>query len=125
MSVLRLASKESKRISIGDGDDYLEVRQDISKRDFAKLIKILPSNLDAEKGMTLDDADNFSAGLFDLLVVGWSLKDDAGNPIIPTVEVYYSLSRDAAIAVDTVLVEHFNSLTPTDDDRRKSEGTGE
>lgn len=125
MALLRLASKETKRITIGDDPaDFIEVRVDVSKRDFNNLIHNIPTTV-GDAGLTPGEADDFTRFLFELFVVGWSLKDDDGNTVIPTSEMYLSLSREAALAIDTALVEHFNTLTPSDGERRKSEDAGE
>jgi hypothetical protein len=121
MGLLRLASTGSKRIDLGDGD-YLDVHEDLSKRDFNKLMKSIPQDFDADKGFTPGQADDFTTALFDALVVGWSIVDDKGRPVKPTVEYYLGLARESASLVDTKLVEHFNSLTPTVEESSKSEG---
>jgi len=113
MGILRLASDETKRIDLGD-EDYLDVRTDISKRDFNKILRALPEQFDADKGFTVVEADEFTVPLFDMLVVGWSL------PVEPTVDNYKSLARESATEVDRILVEHFNSLSPTKEETTKS-----
>lgn len=118
MALLRLASKETKRITL-EGDEYIEVKTDVSKRDFNRLLQVLPSTF-TEDGLTPATMSDFTDFLFDLLVVGWSLVDENGAPVPTTLENYNELSRDAALAVDAALVEHFNSLTPGDGERRKS-----
>lgn len=118
MALLRLASKETKRIALEGGDnDYIEVKTDVSKRDFNRLLQVIPN---IEDGLTPATMSDFTDFLFDLLVVGWSLVDENGAPVPTTLENYNELSRDAALAVDAALVEHFNSLTPGDGERRKS-----
>lgn len=101
---LRLASSNSKRLQL-DPESYIDVVEDISKRDFNRLIAAMPAELD-EGGLTPLQGTEFQTSLFDIFVRGWSL-DDA-----PSVENYLSLSRESAALVDVALVEHFNSLTP-------------
>lgn len=125
MSLLRLANKATKRITLEGGEDYIDVKVDISKRDFNRLIQVLPTDANGDVGFSPDVAENFTTFLFETLVVGWSLVDDAGNPVLPTLETYYNLSRDGALAIDSAVIEHFNSLTPTSEEQRKSEGLGE
>jgi len=115
MGILRLASTASKRIDLGDGD-YLDVREDISKRDFNKVLAVMPANFDAEKGLNPKQADEFTSALFDMLVTGWSLDVDA------SVENYQALDRNAGLEVDKVLVAQFNDLTPDKEESSKSKG---
>lgn len=112
MGILRLASTETKRIDLGD-EDFLDVRVDMSKRDYNRLLKRIPTDYDPDTGMTPGQADDFTTALFDALVTGWSLKEPA------TVENYLGLAREAVTAVDTALVEHFNSLTPSQEEVKK------
>lgn len=113
MGILRLASTETKRIDLGDGD-YLDVRTDLSKRNFAAILKRIPENYDEDAGFTRDQAVDFTTAVFEALVTGWSLEEE------PTVDNYLGLARDAGNLVDTKLVEHFNDLTPTTPERKKS-----
>lgn len=105
MGKLRLASAEIKRIDL-DGD-YIEVRTDMSKRDFNKLMLAMPDrDLTDESGVTPAEGIQFSKGLFAALVTDWSLDVEA------TPENYEQLTSESASAVDKALVEHFSSLTP-------------
>jgi hypothetical protein len=76
MGILRLASTDTRRIELGD-EDFLDVKTDLSKREFNALLKGIPQDYDAEKGFTIGQADDFTTGLFKALVVGWSL--DSGE----------------------------------------------
>ena len=106
MGILRRASTETKRIDLADGD-FIEVRADISKRDFNRFIAYLPGReVTKAQGMTPSEATELQKGLFETLVTAWSLPED------PTVEAYESLSNEGATAIDTALAEHFKSLQP-------------
>lgn len=125
MSVLRLATNNVKRIALGGSEeDFIDVKVDLSKRDFNRLVTALPTDI-GETGLTPEAAESFTAFLFEAFVVGWSVTDDAGNPVLPTLETYYNLTRDGATLIDNALIEHFNGLTPDEEERRKSEGLGE
>lgn len=112
MGLLRLANDQTTRIPLGT-DDYVEVKSDISKRTFNKIASLMPS-ISEGQDMTIAQAAQFQQDLFAELVVGWSLDAPA------TVETYLNLAADAANEVDTVLAEHFQSLTPTKDEATKS-----
>lgn len=105
---LRKASVESKRIDLATEGDWIEVRTDIAKRDFNRFIKYLPGRDVGEDGrLTPAEAVELQAGMFEALVVAWSLPDPA------TVEEYLALSNEGASELDEVLAEHFKSLQPT------------
>lgn len=110
MSILRKASVESKRIPLGGegSEDWIDVRVEIAKRDFNRFIGFLPSRMvDEASGMTPAEAIELQKGLFETLVVGWSLDEE------PTVAAYESLENEGAAAIDEALAEHFKSLQPT------------
>lgn len=113
MSILRLASQGTKRLDLGDGD-FLEVREDLTKKVFNSLMSFMPDReVNEEKGISPQEGAVFARGLFETLVVGWSLPDD------PTVENYDALSSEAANVVDAALVEHFASLAPNKEEMSK------
>jgi hypothetical protein len=115
MGILRLASVETTRIELGD-DEYLVVRTDLSKKDYNRILKRIPADYDPDKGFTIGQADDFTIAVFDALVTGWSLPDE------PSVDNYLLLAREAANVVDEKLITHFNSLTPSAEERSKSQG---
>ena len=106
MSILRKASIETKNIPLDD-TDYIIVRVDISKRDFNTLVAHMPNTADGAS-MTIAETTEFTAQLFDTIVVGWSL---AGGK--PTITDYEELSAESATAIDAALAEHFETLLPS------------
>lgn len=107
MGILKKASTETKRIELDDSD-YIEVRADISKREFNILAGNMPTGVQEDgSGLSLTDATKFQEFLFGALVTGWSLPEKA------TTEAYNGLSAEAAQAVDEALAKHFESLMPT------------
>lgn len=114
---LRLASQNTKRVAIGE-EDYIEVLEDISRREFGRLLKVLPRDTD---NLTPESAEGFTLALFELFVKGWSVCDSEGNPVPATEENYFLLSREAAGLIDAAVIEHFNSLTPSAAEQSKSE----
>lgn len=107
MGILHSASTEVKTIML-DETDYIEVKSDLSKREFNALASNMPTNIGEDgKGLSLGDATAFQTYLFTALVVGWSLEAK------PSVEAYEGLSAGAAQAIDEKLAEHFESLLPS------------
>lgn len=114
MGKLRLASGDIVKLDLGDGD-YLEVLNDLSKRQFNELMAHMPDRAVSEdSGLTPSEGIEFTRGLFEALVRGWSLSEPAD------VEHYDALASDAAAAVDNALIEHFGRLSPSDDERSKA-----
>lgn len=113
---LRRANSDITTIPVGEDGDTLTVRQGISKRDFNALLKALPADYNADAGFTAGSASDFTVGLFSALVVGWS----SPNPC--TVEEFLALEVSDAGEVETALLEHFNSLSPSAADRKSGDG---
>jgi len=120
MGTWRLASKDTDTVNIGDGN-FLELKRELSKRDFRRLIDNLPKGYDSDSGLefTPGSADDFVQVLFTMLVEGWSLDVPA------TLENYLDLTQDAAREIDAALVEHFNAMTPSEEEKDKSEEDSE
>ena len=116
---LRLVSKATTRLDIGDDGDYIMVRDDISRREFNQLLKTLPTGGVTDDNISFEVASEFSQGLFDVFVEGWSLDVPA------TVDNYNELTRDSATMIDTAISEHFNRLTPDSQEQTKSEDASE
>lgn len=106
MGILRKASAETKTILL-DETDSITVRADISKREFNALVAHMPNKADGS-GMTIVETTEFTAQLFDVLVLGWTLSEGK-----PTITDYEDLSAEAATAIDSALAEHFESLLPS------------
>lgn len=107
------ASDETKKIKLASGIE-IEVRADISKKLFNKLISAIPQNIDSDKGISINQASDFSAVLFSTFVVGWTLDRDV------SVDNYFELKREYADEIDEALGNHFTSLTVTEKESRKS-----
>lgn len=114
MAILRLANRNNKKINLDDEGSYIEVANDITKRDFNRLIEIMPDTIDEEKGISIKQGTDLTAGFFDVFVKGWSLEVPA------TVESYLDLPRESAEAIDAKLMEHFTNLTPGEAETKKS-----
>ena len=121
---LRLASRKTTVLDLGEGGE-LVVRTDISKGDFEALLARLPVDMGGgdNTGFTPLEADNFTTGVFAMLVTGWNATDEDGNPVDPTVENYLQLPREATTILDAKLLDYFNSLSVTTEEKTKSKKT--
>jgi len=133
MGLLRSANDETKKLplmipavpaedgTVGeptDSGDWVEVKKDVSKRAFKRIVEVMPENVTSDTQLTTAQALQFQQQLFEILVVGWSLD------IAPSVDAYLDQPVDASNAIDTALSEYFASLTPGADDATKSKGLG-
>lgn len=114
MGILKFASKESKRIELGEGD-FIEVKKDLSKREFNALMAAMPNReITTENGLTLTEGLEFQKALFEALVTGWSIPEDA------TLENYLDLDQAASKLIDEKLIEHFGEIAPSDNETSKA-----
>ena len=117
MGILKFASTETKRIDLGE-DDYIEVRTDLSKREFNALMGAMPNReVSEENGLTLSEGLDFAQALFSALVTGWSIPEPVN------IENYLALEHGASQAIDTQLIEHFGNISPTPDETSKAKGS--
>lgn len=118
---LRLVTRSTRRIDLSEEGDWIEVKEDISRRDFNRILSTLPQGSDGvdEDSITFGVADEFAQGLFEVFVTAWSLD------VPPTLDNYNLLTRDSATEIDSAITDHFNSLTPTQEESTKSEDAGE
>lgn len=113
MGILTFASDETKRLEL-EGGDWLDVRKDMSKRTFNRLMSAMPSReISEESGLTIEEGTKFAESLFEALVVDWSAPGDV------SVDNYLNLSREAAQAVDAALIDHFGEISPSPDEESK------
>jgi hypothetical protein len=102
-----------------DSGDWIELRQNLSKREVNAILRVMPSeaiNASQDQKSGADMVDMLSSvaeTLFTNLVVGWSVDDS------PNVDTYLSLPSDAANWVDKILFEHFNSQSLSGDEAGK------
>ncbi len=115
MPLLRKANTVPKKIELSDEGDYIEVATEITKGDFNKLVEVMPATIDDAEGISPTQGIDLMTDFFKIFVKGWSLDEP------PTVEAYLALPKEGADAIDTALMAHFTSLTPSDDERKKSE----
>ena len=115
MPLLRKANTVPKKIELDDEGSYIEVSTEISKGDFNRLVEVMPDAVDEADGISPLQGIKLMSDFFEVFVKGWSLDE----PV--TVDAYLALPKDAADAIDTKLMEHFTSLSPSEPERKKSE----
>ena len=113
MGLLRFAKDETVQLPLGDEGDYIEVKSDLSKRLYNQIASIMPISA-AGADLSLFDALEFQKELFKILVVGWSLNAEV------SIDNYLNLSSEASNAIDKALSEHFQKLSPTNEESSKS-----
>jgi hypothetical protein len=103
---LRRANREETiRYTTPDGEDYVELRAELSKGEVNSILSNAPSgNQDIEGGLA------FLELFFERAVVAWSAQDDDGNPILPTVQEYQALEAGAARWLDETLSTHLQEI---------------
>ena len=116
MSLLRRAATDAIRIPlVEDGSEWIEVREEISKKERNALIKKMPARPDIEKtGMTPSEGVEFQTDLFEALAVRWSAEMPCNR------DEYLGLPPEAADAVDTVLAKHFEAMIPSKEEQGKA-----
>lgn len=94
---------ETTRYHTPDGDDYIDLRAELSKAEANQILSASPTGeRDIEGGLA------FFEHFFQKTCVGWSMTDDEGHPVKPTVEAYRSLEASAARWIDEQLGVHLN-----------------
>lgn len=106
MSFLRLANTEDvKRYYYEDTEEYIELRTEITKKEATGLLKFAPKEEgDIEAGL------RFIGRAFRDLIVNWSLKDENGNPVKPSLEVYEQLAAAPANWIDRTVGNHLRGV---------------
>lgn len=97
--------EETVRYTTPDGEDWIELRAELSKSEVNEILNRAPSGeRDLEGGL------RFLEVFFERAMVQWSAEDDNGNPIPPTVEVYRELEAANARWLDDTLGSHLQKI---------------
>lgn len=124
----RLASiDEIKRIDTEEGDDWIDVRANLSKKTMDNIIRLLPDSItsqrqDDEGNVTVNigDATDMAYALFKALVVDWSLVDANNAKVACSFDNYLALDPAPAQWIDGKLYEHFAALQTSAAERGKA-----
>jgi hypothetical protein len=108
-SLLKRASVEDTfRYYHENGEDYLDLRVNISKRDATNLFKNAP---DGERD--IEGGQRFLEQAFAIIVQGWSLTEEDGSPVVPNIDEYYALDAVATKWIDESIGAHLPKLFGT------------
>lgn len=102
MSFFRKADvSKVARVETPDGQDWVELYAEFSKKQINQIILSSPkSSEDMQASLS------FVERFFEIAVKDWSLVDEAGNKVPPTLDAYRDLAAEPSAWLDRVLVEH-------------------
>lgn len=107
MSFFQLANNEEViRFETEDGQDWIEVKADLSKAEFNKLALAGPSSADDRAGGL-----TFMDKVVQTFMRDWSFKDAEGNAVEFDMRLYKNLQVGPANWISGKCMEHFNNLT--------------
>lgn len=86
-----------------DEATFITLKAEFSKGDANSLVLSSPKDVEDRAG-----ALSFVESLFALAVIDWSMEDEEGVRVKPTVEAYRELTVEAGSWVDEVLGEHIS-----------------
>ena len=121
VQILRRASKAPKKLTLDDEGSYIEVTEDVTRRQFNRIVDAMPQAV-TEEDISLTSGMQLQQVLFDTFVTGWSLGGE------PTVEEYLDLPAEASTAIDNALMTHFSGLQVSEEEvksRRQSTRTAQ
>lgn len=117
---LRLANTdEVKRYYYEDTEEYIDLRGELSKQQASNLLRFAPRKED-----DLDGGMRFIAKAFNDLIVGWSLTDEKGKDVAPSMEVYEQLEAAAATWIDRTVGEHLREALVGEGDQAEGKLEG-
>lgn len=104
--------------ALGDERDYIRVRASLSKGEANDILSQAPTGERDIKG-GLAFLENF----FTKVIVEWSMKDEEGEPIPPTLEEYRSMEAAGARMIEEKLSQHLNKLIGREVEKAEGESS--
>lgn len=92
---------ETIRYTAPDGEDWIDMRAELSKGEVNKLIVASPKGAEDTAG-SLSFIEKFAT----IAIVDWSNTDEKGKSVPFTLDAYYGLGVEAAQWLDKTLSEH-------------------
>jgi hypothetical protein len=121
MSIFRRADKDATvRYTTDDGEDFIEMRAEFTKKEMRQLFSVAPTG---DKANDVDANFTFIEALFDKCVLDWSFERADGTHVKPSVAEYHELVSEAASWIDVKLGEHFRHLVGADVEELEGEST--
>lgn len=100
---------EDGNVTFEDQETWIDVQAELTKKQSNGILRFAPK----EDG-NLEAGLRFIGKAFSDIIVGWSLYDEEGNMIPPTIEVYEELETSAAAWIDRTIGKHLRKVFGTD-----------
>lgn len=124
MGRLKRANREAYERYEEDGD-FVVLRKELTRGEMTRLFRLLPQNVSEEGAPTdIGAVSRFMEELFEVCIRDWSMEDDDGNKVLPTLEAYRELEASGGLWVDQKLQEHLPVVMGTKTDDIEGEVTG-
>lgn len=92
-----------------DGEDYLLLRDELAKTEVNNLYVDSPAGDDDRRGQI-----SFIESLMELMIVGWSYRDENGNERPFDVVIYRQLNAQVTAWMEKTVNDHFRKATGAD-----------
>lgn len=128
----KVNKKETIRYETEDGEDFIELRAGLTKGEVNQIMLVAPTQntkpvLDEDGVPKTDELGNpimvsvdpkadmegglkFLERFLEVCLVAWSMTDEDGNPVAPSVAAYRELSPEAGAWVDGELNKHISTV---------------
>ncbi len=107
MGFWKFANEEEKeRFYTEDGEDWVELKKELSKRSMNELLEFAPRSRNDEDQPSNADQLIFIQKYGELVTLGWSAVDTNGNPLGFSIDEYLSLDSQAAAWLDKTWSTH-------------------
>lgn len=104
----RKANREkTQEFRTEDGDNYIVLRDSLTKSEANHLTEFAPSADDPSKNAK---AAGMLEEAFKVLVIDWSLEEDNGEKILPTIDAYREMEAAPARWVDEQVMKQMSKL---------------
>jgi hypothetical protein len=123
-SLFRLADKGATDTyyfgdeELGDERDFIRVRSSLTKGESNEILSIAPTQERDLKG-----GFAFLEKFFKEVIVEWSLTDEEGAPLPPTVENYRNMDAAGARLIEEKLGQHLNKLIGREVEKAEGESS--
>lgn len=113
----------TQRYETEDGEDWVVVRGEITKKEHADLTRSMSPNM-AEGTRTVGEFHDLNDKFFELVMIDWSLVDADKQKIKVSLQAYYDLDTQSSTVIDGWLSEHLKEHFGREADELEGEATG-